>query len=740
MLFAALIVSTALLFSADKPIYQSKHFVLLPDRLVEGEYSARALSRTEIESNYPVTGKTGETSRWTPQTDISRRPRFHSEFPLIDAAYNLSLDELQKDIRDDGAFMAGAKWEGVWTRDISYSILLSLAAIEPQVSKESLLRKVKRNRIIQDTGTGGSWPVSTDRLTWALAAWEIYQVTGDREWLRRSFEIIRNSVMDDIQVVSSQETGLAKGESSFLDWREQTYPRWMDPVDIYTSQALGTNAVHYRTYRILAAMARKLGERSESWDGMADRIRLEMNKRLWIPSRGYSGQYLYGRVWMSLSPRAEALGEALSILFDVPDTPAKQDAILQSVPVLEYGIPSIYPETPNIPPYHNRAVWPFVQAFWNLAAAKQSDGPALLHGLANIYRQATLFTTNKENFVADTGASEGTEVNSDRQLWSIAGNLAMVYRVLMGMEFTESGIRLHPVIPEELKGPKSLTAFRYRDAVLAIRIDGYGSRIRSISMDGHSSKNFVPGTLKGEHEIVIRMADESLKPMRLNLVENAFAPDTPVVRRDGDQLVWEAVQGAAEYLIYRNGKPATKTNGVSWVVPKNDEIYVEYQLSAVDSAGLESFLSEPVAIAAYQVIVEAETAAQPSEEKLNGYSGTGFVETGRTVNTTIALEGAVSASGRYDVSFRYSNGSGPVNTDNKCAVRTLAVDGETVGAIVLPQRGQDKWSDWGRSSSQIVGLAAGKHRFELRFDPYDENMNGEVNRAMIDLMRLVRIE
>ena len=88
--------------------------------------------------------------------------------------------------------MAGAKWDGVWTRDISYSILLALAAIEPQIARTSLLRKVERGRIIQDTGTGGSWPCSTDRMTWALAAWEIYLSTGDRDdWLAQSFEIIR---------------------------------------------------------------------------------------------------------------------------------------------------------------------------------------------------------------------------------------------------------------------------------------------------------------------------------------------------------------------------------------------------------------------------------------------------------------------------------------------------------------------------------------------------------------------
>ena len=114
---------------------------------------------------------------------------------------------------------------------------------------------------------------------------------------------------------------------------------------------------------------------------------------------------------------------------------------------MEYGIPCIYPQIPGIPPYHNNAVWPFVQAFWNLAAAKQHDGPALLQGMAALYRGAALLLTNQENFVADTGDSEGTQINSPRQLWSVAGNLAMTYRVLFGMSFDVEGLRLAPVIP-----------------------------------------------------------------------------------------------------------------------------------------------------------------------------------------------------------------------------------------------------------------------------------------------------
>ena len=138
--------------------------------------------------------------------------------------------------------------------------------------------------------------------------------------------------------------------------------------------------------------------------------------------------------------------------------------------------------------------------------------------------------------------------------------------------------------------------------------------------------------------------------------------------------------------------------------------------------------------------VEAETAKHDvTETKLQHFSGTGFVETDRALNTTIQLVADVPAAGEYEISFRYSNGSGPVNTDNKCAIRTLLVDGNIAGPIVLPQRGTGEWSDWGFSNGQHLRLSSGQHRFELRWEPYDENMNGVVNRAMIDFMNLQKI-
>ena len=90
---------------------------------------------------------------------------------------------------------------------------------------------------------------------------------------------------------------------------------------------------------------------------LAAKIKTGINTWLWLPEKGYYAQYLYGRNYKIVSPRSEALGEALCIIWDIADK-GRQKQIVAHAPVTDFGIPCIYPEIPGIPPYHNNAVWP----------------------------------------------------------------------------------------------------------------------------------------------------------------------------------------------------------------------------------------------------------------------------------------------------------------------------------------------------------------------------------------------
>jgi glycogen debranching enzyme len=673
------------------------------------------------------------TSKRVMESDLSEYPSFKSSFPLANALYRMSLEDLLLDKRPDSTFRAGKQWDGVWTRDISYSIILSLAAIDPQIARNSLMRKVNNGLIIQDTGSGGSWPVSTDRVVWALAAWEVYKTTGDKEWLKEVYAIISKTIENDIKVAYNPETGLFYGESSFLDWRKQTYPLWMEPIDIYRSHNLGTNALFYKTLTILDEMGKALGTDND-YGKRAEDLKNSINLHLWQDDKGYYGQYLYGHYNYSLSPRSESLGEALCILFNIASDEQKEK-MFASVPVMEYGITCIYPQIPGIPPYHNNASWPFVQAYWSWAAARNGNSAATEHGIASIYRQAAFFLTNKENMVAGNGDFNGTEINSDNQLWSVAANLAVVYRIYFGLDYQIDKLVFNPFIPESLNGYYELTGLKYRNAKLDIYISGYGNGISSFELDGKTqNKNEIPAQLTGHHSVRIVMNGKYNKEPA-KIAGSLFSPSTPDAEISGTVLKWKPAEGAVKYSIFCCGTLLGTTTDTHRDLK---DMKGEYQVIAIANDGTESFLSKPLRndMERDAVITEAEHFAKSSARKLSGYSGDGFVEINKE-SPVFTFRVNVPADGDYIIEFRYSNGNGHVNTNNMCAQRSLFCNGVYSGSAIFPQRGGDEWSNWGMSNLMEVELKAGENRLELRFEPYNNNMNVNVNSFMLDCVRCV---
>ena len=728
--------------AVQTPIWQSDAYSLYRDKVVQGPHEARALSTTELASNYvsPAAAKTTAAS-WKKTINTADFPQYSSDYPLADALYNLALEEARRAVEPDSTFRTGEEWAGVWTRDVSYSIMLAQASLQPKVAMRSLLRKVSpTGRIIQDTGTGGAYPCSTDRIIWATAAWEIYQATGDAAWLRKVYPIIRRSIADDVQNAYDPATGLVRGESSFLDWREQTYPRWMQPVDIYQSESLGTNAVHYQANVVLAQMAARLGQPgvAAQYKRQAANIKDAINQHLWQADKGYYGQYLYGRTALVLSPKAEALGEALCVLFGIAEGERAQQ-VVSKTPTVPFGIPCIYPQIPGIPPYHNDAVWPFVQSFWALAAAQAGNEASLTESIAAIYRPAALFLTNKENFVAHNGDHAGTQINSSNMLWSLSGGLGLVYKVLFGMQYQGERLVFRPFVPQAFAGQRRLSGFRYRKAVLDVEMTGFGNQIASITLDGEPLPDAaVSGGLTGRHKVVIVLNSVAPAPQPITRVPNRVAPETPTVALTNRRLSWSKADESEEFQVLKNGQLVTTIKATEYTVPAGP--FAVYQVVAVDDASRESFASEPIEIGATPLLVQLETVAPKAALPYKGYSGKGFVEISTTKNPALTIPVTVPENGLYALDFRYANGNGPLNTNNQCAIRTLRRGPALLGTVVLPQRGVQEWSSWGFSNPILVRLEKGTNPLTLAYEPANQNMNIEVNQAMLDYLRVRRVE
>jgi hypothetical protein len=192
-------------------------------------------------------------------TEDAALPTVRSGKLAFDALFALALHEMRQDsvkeIRDGNyngnapipcdCFETGEKWHYVWTRDLSYAADLGLAMLDPQRVRNSLEFKLSGWRegvakaphipgtpdglqIVQDTGSGGSWPVSTDRITWAFAAEETLKNLAPAErpaFAAKALQALSNTVEVDRVATWDAASGLYGGEESFLDWRDQR-PRW----------------------------------------------------------------------------------------------------------------------------------------------------------------------------------------------------------------------------------------------------------------------------------------------------------------------------------------------------------------------------------------------------------------------------------------------------------------------------------------------------------------------------------
>ena len=714
-------------FSADlfanekdhqKKNYENEKFVWTDNYVSEGNHAALAPSTEEIVTT--CLSKDGKPLRWVRKNDIYKYGKFTGTSTLETALYNMAVDEMINNFEKDGTLRTGLYWGGVWTRDVSYSSLLSLAYMCPDKVKNSLEVKIDRmGRIIQDTGTGGSWPCSSDRVVWALSAWNIYLATGDIEWLQKAYPVIIKSLECDDMVVFNPQTGLYRGESSFIDWREQSYPTWAQPADIYLSECLGTNAAYYGVLKVTADMAAALGFKKDvkKYTQKAEALKKAINDKFWVEEDGYYASYWYGRQNLIRTQHSETLGESFCVLFGIADE-ERAAKVISSMHVGEFGPPIFSPQIVSQGNYHNNGVWPYVTSFWGKAAAKAENETALLHALACNVRTAALYATNYENYSFNTGNPYTTLMNSPNMLWGLSGFMGLFHRTFFGFEFSQDGLALNPFVPTVLAGTRKLDAFPYRGMSLDITVKGSGHEIASCLIDGKEADAFIPADWTGKHTVEIVMKGEH-KPSSINLVGYIGMPETPVVQETTGKLQWEAIDGVAKYEVLKDGQVAAETTACEWTATENGE----YQVRAISAKGVHSFTSEPLRYYA-DASIQMLGVDKWLDEKLG---------------EQVKLKVTVPVTGWYVIDWEYANGSGEVEQRNHCANRQLYVDGKNFTTMVFPQRGLDDWKNYGWSTPVKLYLKKGSHQLALRYLEKNININIDLDKAHVKALRLTQL-
>jgi len=597
-------------------------------------------------------------------------PRAQSPSALFDALFAMALDDARLNsvdaIRDAAynggepiacrCFQTGERWHYVWTRDLAYAAHLGLAWLDPARTASSLLFKTSgwragqsavpglhedSTQIVQDTGSGGSWPVSTDRVSWAWAAQSVLDTLDGTD--RTIFSVqaraaLRGTVEADRIAAFDPVSGLYGGEQSFLDWRVQSYAPWITDhlARMAGARALSTNVSHHQALRLLARLEAEAGDMAQAvrHAGWADALQVAIDRAFWLDDvQQYASLTSDDGTPIALH-KFDLLGTALAVLGGVAP-PERAAQALARYPHAPFGAPVIAPQQPGVPVYHNRAIWPFVSAY-ALRAAAQVGNPAVAgHAFDSLLRAAALNLSNMENLewlTARPFFDDGPVINSRRQLWSVGGYLGAVAESVFGWRLASDGLHITPYLTTASRralgdGPvATLAGMRWRgrrvDIVLALppmpadAAPPLHHPVRQVLLNGQ----VVPGAIglpmlsAGTNRVEVHFAPPVPGDARITLVPavdpadrdapRVCAPDVPrqltaVRGADGVRLHFAAppCREALRFHVYRDGlRVAADLVDTTWTDttarPGRAHVYAVEAVGA--TSGHHSHLSEPV--------------------------------------------------------------------------------------------------------------------------------------------------
>lgn len=527
--------------------------------------------------------------------------------------------------------------------------------------------------------------------------------------------------------------GLVKGESSFLDWREQSYPAWMTSADIGDSCSLSTMVLHAEARQVLARMLRELGleGKAREWEEKSAALHDVIERFFRIPGDVLYGQYLYGRGYPVLSEKVDSLGNLLCVLLGQAHG-SHASGMVAALPHCIYGIPCFHPQMPDeVPPYHNRAMWPFLEGYYAQAAAAVENESALALAFACMVRAALLCGTNKENLLLETGLDEGLLLSSDSQLWSIAGMLGSFYKGLFGIRLLADSLEFHPCVPESFEGVHELTGLQYRGMTVDVHLRGHGRRIVRCTVNGQEGLPVLPADVKGHVLVELELAPGEEGAGQVNLAHMGRNLAVPQWKASRHGISWKPVEGADYYRIYRNGIPVSQTEFCHYM-PSPGQGNVSYQVMAVALDGRESYLNDPNDYPSPDSRMETRPCGLSGDE----------VWFSRVTKSPDALcyNVNIEKPGVYRVDAFFANGTYDVSDGNTCALRSLYLNGRRVGTLAFPHTSRSgNWEYFIYSTAVEAVLPSGPCRVEMVYDSFSGNMNRLVNDMVIKHLRFIRI-
>lgn len=686
-------------------------------------------------------------------TEDAAFPKVRSGSIAFDALFALAVDEFKLDsvekIKDSSynqgqaiecaCFETGEKWHYVWTRDLAYAAHLGLAWLDPKRVKNALEFKLSGYReginkpkyaagssnglqVIQDTGSGGSWPISSDRVTWALGAdAAINMLFSDdrREFSEQAFKALSNTIENDRLASYNTQTGLYGGEQSFLDWREQSYAAWIadDLTAMASSQSLSTNVAHYQAIRLAADLAdelkqNKLKNKYKNW---AKALKQAINEGFWQAEKGLYSSLTAGHFDMLAMDKFDWLGQSLAIITGIADK-QKTQQILANYPHGPMGAPVIFPQQSGIPVYHNRAIWPFVTAYGLKAAIAGDNYRVADAAYQTLIRSAALNLSNMENLEwlsaqsvwleKDHPELSGPVINSKRQLWSVAAYLNMVIEGVFGVQVNNGQLEVKPYITTALANQFftdttniELSNLTWRGKKIAVKIQRPRTKdnkqgvyqLAEIHLNGQQLDELVikENQLAKQNTILIKLMAPARQTREINLVDSmpgvndakVFAPYEARLSLKRTEVgieltILDDKNGAdVSYQIFRNGEQLVDALPQKrWFDTSAPDFQACYAVAAVYNRSGNASHHSPVVCTqqGYEITVKSQQVSS-NRPIVKTELGASLKNWGAPEDSLTITDIKIEQSGKYALQLKYTNHQHDINTGITNGVKWLRV-------------------------------------------------------------------
>lgn len=586
----------------DRVLVQNDEFIVTGDSVIQGHITACASTPYHIETSLTMgrldsiaksfyQGKSEETSKprflggrpWHGEQPNEQYPRFQSRQSLVNALYNMSTFKLAQASSDDTFAYSD-------TLNLYLSIYLSMALLDPERAQTTL------RQLVGDDGKVvpiGQWPAHGGRLAWAVAAWEVYLVTGDKQWLQYVHQVVSATLAEERQLMQTADTPLWHGAATGLP--TAFHPSWMTASDLWQTFSLQANVLAAKATDILQDIEEELNGEQAAADhanNSPQRLKDAINQQLWNESAGYFSAYRYGLVHPIQAPLCDNTAQALAVIWDIADDD-RATTLVTKTPIGHRGINVMYPHGSFLEPYFSHPTWTATQTLWAMAATHVGNTAIARRSLGALLRALALFEARN---IRVEGIAEPDH------LTSAASFTASIFRVMAGMTFSPEGIEFTPYVPQCMPADKTIYGIHYRHSSLSLVLRGTGNEVAQITLDGKRIEgNFVPTPVDGNHQIVVTLKWRQGNSGKTTISSPAIQlPNMPDVTWKNDSACILNFVTGDTYRMLVNGQrgPSVSDMALKWR-PEHD--IEEVAIVATNKYGY-SFMSRPAVIAAEKPI------------------------------------------------------------------------------------------------------------------------------------------